>query len=62
MGAARNGADDLGAGAQPDIVAVRMAHAEHLVDLAGVAAGNRACHPVDTAIIRMHQPCGISKG
>lgn len=39
-----------------------MPHAEHLVDLARVAARDRARHAVDAVIIRMHQPCGVTEG
>ncbi len=62
MHAAGIGADDLGAGAHPDIMALGVAHAEDLVDLLGLAAANGAGERKQVAIVGMHQPCGIGKG
>ncbi|MNS97806.1 hypothetical protein D3C72_1321530 [compost metagenome] len=56
------GADDLGAGAQPDIMTLGMAHAENLVDLAQVAAADGAGKLIEIAVFGMHHAGRIGKG
>jgi len=56
------GADDLGAGTQPDIMALGMAHAEDLIDLAQVTAADGAGKLIEIAVFGMHHAGGIGKG
>jgi hypothetical protein len=56
------GADDLGAGAQPDIMALGMAHAENLIDLAQVAAADGSGKLIEIAVFGMHHAGGVGEG
>ncbi|MNI26693.1 hypothetical protein D3C73_804040 [compost metagenome] len=54
-------ANDLCPCAHPDIMSRRVAHAEYLVDLLGIAAADGTRESVDITVRRMHHPCGIGK-